>query len=215
MGNIDKYDYEAREGNVDKEALAAEKKKRETIRRRIMFVFKTFLCHLAAVALYLVVFANTGDFKSYYDVQEERIVLIIFSIIAVAVYGFIISIELGKNAAAREAFIKDRPFERKKRIALAKGNVVSYSVIYAIFQLPAAIYHLFAGYDYIETSIFEYFYVLDMGLMELTHIGLVGAVLNTVIFAATLFVSNLITCRHWQADEENFDKGEKMKRKYG
>ncbi|MBQ8333261.1 MAG: hypothetical protein IJX93_05760 [Clostridia bacterium] len=215
MGNIDKYDYEAKGGNVDLAVLAAEKRKRETIRGRILFTFKTFICHLAAVLLYLVVFANTGDFQSYYDVAEERIVLIIFSIIAVVIYGLIISIELSKNVTAREIFIKDRPFERKKRVRLALSNVIPYSVIYLIFQMPAAIYHLFVGYDYVETSIFEYFYVLDMGLMELTHVGVVGAILNTIIFAAALFVSNLLTCRRWQADEKRFEKGEKMKRKYG
>ena len=135
MSNLDKYDYEAVGANVDKEALAAEKKKREIARGRILFLFKTFLCHLLAVVLYLVIFANTGDFQSYYDVAEERVVLIVFSIIAVAVFGALISIELGKNVAAREAFIKDRPYERKKRIRLALGNVVSYSVIYLIFQM--------------------------------------------------------------------------------
>ena len=215
MGNLDKYDYEALGANVDKEALAAEKKKREIARGRILFLFKTFLCHLAAVVLYLVVFANTGDFQSYYDVAEERTVLIIFSSIAVVIFGALISIELGKNASAREIYIKDRPFDKKKRVSLALENVVSYSVIYLAFQMPAAIYHLFAGYDYIETSIFEYFYVLDMGMMELTRVGILGAILNTAIFAATLFVCNIFTCRRWQADEERFEKGEKMKRKYG
>ena len=92
MGNLDKYDYEAVAANVDKSVLAAEKKKKENARRRIAFFVKSIVCHLIAVAFYLVVFANTGDFKSYYDVQEERVVLIIFSIIAVAIYGALISI---------------------------------------------------------------------------------------------------------------------------
>ena len=215
MGNIDKYDYEAVGANVDKAVLAAEKKKRETIRRRIAFFVKALICHVVAVALYLVVFANTGDFKSYYDIAEERVVLIIFSIIAVAVFGAIISIELYKNAAAKEIYIKDRPFERGKRMLLARDGIVSYSVIYFALQIPAATYHLFAGYHYVDTSIFEYFYVLDIGLMELTHVGFVGAILNTVIFAASLFLCRLFIINGWQKDEEKFDKGEKMKRKYG
>ena len=215
MGNIDKYDYEAVAANVDKTALAAEKKKKEEARRRIAFFVKSVACHIAAVLLYLVVFANTGDFKSYYDVQEERVVLIIFSIIAVAIFGALISIELYKSVPAKEEYIKDRPFERAKRIKIARGTILPYSIIYFALQLPAAIYHLFAGYHYIDTSIFEYFYVLDMGLMELTRIGVIGAVLNTLIFAASLFVSRLLIVRAWQKDEEKFDRGEKMKRKYG
>jgi hypothetical protein len=215
MGNLDKYDYEAVAANVDKSVLAAEKKKKENARRRIAFFVKSIVCHLIAVAFYLVVFANTGDFKSYYDVQEERVVLIIFSIIAVAIYGALISIELYKSVEAREAYIKDRPFERAKRVKIARDTILTYSIIYFALQLPAAIYHLFAGYHYIDTSIFEYFYVLDMGLMELTHIGVIGALLNTLIFAASLFVCRLLIVRAWQKDEEKFDKGEKMKRKYG
>lgn len=215
MGNIDKYDYEATGANVDQSVLAAEKRKRQTTRKRIGFFIKTVICHVLAVALYLVVFANTGDFKSYYDIQEERTVLIIFSIIAVAIFGALISIELYKSTSTREAYIKDKPFDKTKRMRLAFSDVIQYSIIYSAVQLPAAIYHLFAGYDYVETSIFEYFYVLDMGLMELTHVGIIGAVLNTVIFAASLFVFRLWIVKGWQKEEERFDKGEKMKRKYG
>ena len=215
MSNLDRYDYESVGANVDQSVLAAEKKKREAIRRRIGFFIKAVICHVAAVALYLVVFANTGDFKSYYDVAEERIVLIIFSIIAVAVFGAITSIELYKNAAAREAYVKDKPFESAKQLKLALDGVIPYSVIYLCLQVPAAVYHLFAGYHYVDTSIFEYFYVLDMGLMELTGVGFIGVILNTAIFAASLLVSRIMILRAWQKDEERFDKGEKMKRKYG
>ena len=215
MGSIDKYDYEAVGANVDKAVLAAERKKRETIRKRIAFFVKALICHVAAVVLYLVVFANTGDFKSYYDIAEERVVLIVFSIIAVAVFGAIVSIELYKNTAAREAYIKDRPFEKAKMMSLARDGVIGYSIIYLALQLPEAVYHLCAGYHYVETSIFEYFYVLDIGLMELTRVGIIGAILNTVLFAASLFISRLLIVRAWQKDEEKFDKGEKMKRKYG
>lgn len=215
MGNLDKYDYEAVGANVDKAVLAAEKRKREITRQRIGFFIKAVICHVAAVLLYLVVFANTGDFKSYYDVKEERVVLIIFSAIAVAIFGAITSIELYKNVGMRESYIKDKPFERKKHVNVAKESIIPYSIIYFALQLPAAVYHLFAGYDYIETSIFEYFYVLDMGLMELTGIGPIGAILNTVIFAFGLFICRFLIVKGWQKDEEKFDKGEKMKRKYG
>ena len=159
MGSIDKYDYEAVGANVDKAVLAAERKKRETIRKRIAFFVKALICHVAAVVLYLVVFANTGDFKSYYDIAEERVVLIVFSIIAVAVFGAIISIELYKNTAAREAYIKDRPFEKAKMMSLARDGVIGYSIIYLALQLPEAVYHLFAGYhlNMMPTNIDQYF----------------------------------------------------------
>ena len=215
MSNMNKYDYEASDANVDKAALAAEREKRKNVKQRMLFVFKTFVFHLIALAVYLVVFANTGDFESYYDVNEERAVLIVFSAIAVTVFGAVNSIELLRDTDKKELFIKDRPFERKKRIRLASDDVLPYTITYAVFQLPAAIFHLFAGFDYIETSIFEYFYVLDMGLMELTRVGFVGIILNSAIFAAALFLSRLYVCRRWQADEEKFDRGEKMKRKYG
>lgn len=215
MGNINKYDYEASNANVDPVALAEEKAKNLKIKRRMLFLFKTFVCHLVAVAIYLVVFANTGNFESYYDASEERRVLIIFSLIAVALFGAVCAVELARNASAREKFIKDKPFGTKKIFLLAKDGVVTYSLMYLIFQLPAAIYHLFSGYDYVEPSVFEYFYVLDMGMMELTRIGFVGAIANTLVFAATLFVSRLYFCRRWQSDEEKFDKEQKMKRRYG
>ena len=215
MSNLNRYDYESTGANVDQSVLEAERKKRETIRKRIGFFIKTVICHVLAVALYLVVFANTGDFKSYYDIQEERKVLIIFSIIAVAVFGALISIELYKSAEAKEAYLKDKPFDKKKHFALARDGVLTYAILYFLIQLPSAVYHLFAGYDYVETSIFEYFYVLDMGLMELTHIGIIGAILNVIIFTATLLASRYFIIRAWQKDEDRFDKGEKMKRKYG
>ena len=215
MGNMNKYDYEASDANVDKAALAAEKEKRRTAKRRLLFLFKTVVFHLIALAVYLVVFANTGDFESYYDAAEERTVLIIFSAIAVAVFGALNSIELYRDADQKERFIKDRPFDRRKNLRLACREIAPYSIIYAIFQLPAAIYHLVAGFDYVGTSVFEYFYVLDMGLMELTRVGFIGIILNVILFAVTLLLSRLYVCRGWQADEERFDKGEKMKRKYG
>jgi hypothetical protein len=215
MNNMNRYDYEASDANVDKAALAAEREKRRTTKRRMLFVLTTVICHLVALAVYLVVFANTGDFQSYYDETEERIVLIIFGVLAVAVFGALNAIGFAKDTDAREYFIKDRPFSRKKRITLAKREVIPFAVIYAAFQLPAAIFHLIAGFDYVETSIFEYFYVLDMGLMELTRVGFIGAVINAVIFAVSLFLTRLYICRRWQADEEKFEKVEKMKRKYG
>ena len=215
MSNLNRYDYETLDANVDKEALAAEKAKRIETKRRMLFVFKTVIAHIVALAAYLVVFSNTGDFESYYDESEERIVLTIFSAIAVAVFGALNSIELFRSSDKKEAFIKDRPFERKKNISLALGEVRTYTILYAIFQLPAAIYHLFAGFDYIETSIFEHFFVLDMGLMELCRFAPLGIVLNCIIFAAFLFLFRLNVCRRWQKDEESFERGEKMKRKYG
>lgn len=215
MSNLNRYDYETTDANVDKEALAAEKAKRIETKRRMLFVFKTVIYHLIALAVYLVVFANTGDFESYYDESEERVVLIIFSAIAVAVFGALNSIELMKSTDKKEAFIKDRPFERKKTLSVALGDVRVYTIIYAILQIPAAIYHLFAGFDYIETSLLEHFYVLDMGLMELCRFGLLGIILNCIIFAAFLFLFRLSICRRWQKDEESFERGEKMKRKYG
>ena len=215
MNNMNKYDYEASDANVDKVALAAEREKRRTTKRRMLFVLKAIAFHLIALAVYLVVFANTGDFESYYDASEERAVLIIFSAIAVAVFGALNSIELYKDVDQKELFIKDRPFSKRKTLQLACREIAPYSIIYAILQLPAAIYHLVAGFDYVGTSAFEYFYVLDMGLMELTHVGFVGIILNVILFAATLLLSRLYVCRGWRADEERFDRGEKMKRKYG
>ena len=100
-------------------------------------------------------------------------------------------------------------------MSLARDGVIGYSIIYLALQLPEAVYHLFAGYHYVETSIFEYFYVLDIGLMELTRVGIIGAILNTALFAASLFLCRLYIIKGWQKDEEKFDKGEKMKRKYG
>ena len=60
-------------------------------------------------------------------------------------------------------------------------------------------YHFF-GFSYAFPTVIDNFYVLDAGLMELTGIGIVGAILNTLLFTALHTLFRFMTYRRWKRE---------------
>ena len=68
MKNLDRFDDEARVGNIDASELEKQKVRTAQIKRRIMFFVKLFLYHLASMIIYGIALSSTVSA----DVYEER-----------------------------------------------------------------------------------------------------------------------------------------------
>ena len=58
--------------------------------------------------------------------------------------------------------------------------------VYAVFQLPFLIFYLAWGLDLVYTTGFEKFYIMSAGTYATIHSGILGYLLNVLMFAALL-----------------------------
>ena len=218
MKNIDRYDDEAMRVNVDQAEVERQKEKRARIKRRMLFTVKLFGYHIVAFVLYVFLFSTASDAEVAHETGLEKNVLALVGALAIFFFALFISLELSWNGDARREFkniLKTTPYSVKLPLTLSLDAILPFSIIYFVFQIPAALFHHFFGYSYTDPIIIDSFYTMDMGFMELTGVGFLGAVINTILFAVFLIGIRFFIYRGWKLEKDRFDKGEKMRRKYG
>ena len=201
MKNIDRYDEEVK--NIDLEEVARQKARVAKKKKLILFTAKLFIYHLAACVLYIVMFSPATGAEVAHDTNGEAGILSFFCILAIALFSLFISFELSSKGELRRDFtelMKTESFTPALFWSLSSENVVRYGIVYFIFQLPFAIFHHFFGFEYVYPSVIDNLYTLDAGLMELTGIGILGAVLNTLLFTALHALFRFMTYRRWKSE---------------
>lgn len=218
MGNLDRFDDEAMQRNADDAAREEIRQKNAKIKHYMLFAGKLFLWHIVAFILYVFLFSSAADAESFYDTGYERKILAIFGVMATFVFSLFTSFELWGDGVAKRSYkdlLRSVKYELKIPAKMSLLGILPCSIVYFAFQIPGVIFYHIFGYSYFNPMIIDKFYTMDIGMMELTGIGIVGAVINTVLFAAFLYALRMYIYHSWKREKENFDKEEKMPRKYG
>lgn len=201
MSNYNKYSDEV--NNFDPAEVERLRQKREKKRHELLFIAKMFLYHLAACVIYIIIFSPSTDAEVAHDTNGESYILAFFSVLAITLFSFIISLEISSNGETQREFtnrMKTESLSPALFFSYVKERLIGYSVIYLIFQLPFAAFHLFFGFEYVRPTVIDNLYTMDAGLMELIGIGFVGAILNVLLFAALLTLFNYLTFRRWKSE---------------
>lgn len=201
MKGIDKYDEEVK--NVDEEEVARIKAKTAAKKSLLLFAAKLFVYHIAACILYIIMFSPSTDAEIAHDTGGEAALLAFFCTVAIALFSLFISFELSSKGELRRDFtelMKTEKFSLRLFWSLSGKPIVRYGIIYLIFQLPFAVFHHFFGFEYVYPTVIDNLFTLDAGLMELTGIGILGAVLNALLFSALHALFRYMTYRRWKKE---------------
>ena len=201
MKNIDKYDEEVK--NVDAEEVARNKVKFAEKKALLLFSAKLFIYHLAACVLYIIMFSPATGAEVAHDTNGEAGILTFFCVIAITLFSLFISFELSSKGELRRDFtdlLKIEPMTLKLIWSLSRKPIVRYGIIYFIIQLPFAVFHHFFGFEYVYPTVIDNLFTLDAGLMELTGIGILGAVLNALLFTVLHALFRYMTYRRWKKE---------------
>ena len=200
MKNLDRFDDEVRGGNIDTAALEKQKSRTAQIKRSILFFVKLFLYHFATMIIYGIVLSSTVSA----DVYEERgaavYILTVFSLLAIVLFSFIISLELNADGDRKRKFldlVSEQKLSLNLALKLSRTDAAVYTAIYFAFQLPMCIFHHFFGFDALLVTMFEQYFIMDIGFMELTTLGILGTLINCILFAAALLLFNIMTYYRW------------------
>lgn len=199
MKNIDKYDEEVK--NVDPKEVARIGAKNTRKRKAILFAAKLFIFHLVALLLYIFTFSTAADAEVAHGTGLEGRVLFTFSLIAIAFFALFISFELSSKGELRREFtdlMKKEQFSVKLALELSRDELCYYSAVYFAFQIPFAIFHHIFGFEYRYPTVIDNFFTMDAGLMELTGIGFLGALLNTLLFTFLMMLFRYLTYLRWK-----------------
>ena len=201
MKNIDKYDEEVK--NIDTEEVARFKAKIAERKALLLFSAKLFIYHLAACVLYIIMFSPATGAEVAHDTNGEAGILSFFCVIAISLFSLFISFELSSKGELRRDFtdlLKIEPMTLKLLWSLSRKPIIRYGIIYFVIQLPFAVFHHFFGFEYVYPTVIDNFYTIDAGLMELTGIGIVGAILNTLLFTVLHALFRFMTYRRWKSE---------------
>ena len=201
MKNLDRFDDEVRGGNIDAAELEKQKSRTARIKRSIMFFVKLFLYHFATMIVYGIVLSSTVSSDVYEERGAAKTILAVFSLLAILLFAFIISLELSSDGERKRSFlalIGGQELSPALAIKLSRTDATVYTAIYFAFQLPMCIFHHFFGFDALLVTIFEQYFIMDIGFMELSTLGIVGTVINCLLFVVPLLSFNMLTYYRWK-----------------
>ena len=218
MKDIDRYDDEVMRSNADEAEISRKREKRAKIKRRILFGVKLFVAHIVALIFYFCLFSTAIDAELVHETGLEDNVLAFYSTLMIFSFSLVVSLELMWNGDERREYkniLKTTPFSATDVLNRSLDSVIPFCIIYFAFQIPGAIFHHIFGYSYTAPIIIDSFYTMDMGFMELTNVGFLGALINTVLFAVFLIDIRFCVYLGWKREKDRFDGGEKTRRRYG
>ena len=201
MASYNRFDDETH--NLDEAEVERLRERREVKRRDVMFIAKMLIYHVAACIIYIIIFSPASDAEMVHDTSGEAYILSFFSLLAIVLFSFIVSLELSSKGELRRDFtdrMKTESFDLKVYLSYTKRHLGRYGVIYLIFQIPFVIFHLLFGFEYVRPTVIDNLYTMDAGLMELTRFAPLGAVLNVLLFVGLLALFNYITLKRWKSE---------------
>jgi uncharacterized oligopeptide transporter (OPT) family protein len=204
MKDIDRFDEDVRMNPVDQKCIDRQKRTRARIKQALMFTAQLFLFHLIVLLFYSLFVNTTIKTEIYHESGLERTILLVFSLFVTALFAIISGLQLAGDGAHRRAFsqaLADSPFIPLLPLSHIYPKLAVQGICYLAFQLPFVLFHLALGFYYPQPTAIEKFYSMDAGLMEWTRVGILGAILNTLLFlVVTTLVRYLIYCR-WNKEK--------------
>ena len=210
MKNIDRYDDEARLLSPDEETVVKQKKKRATIKQGLKFAIKLLICHIVGYILYVSLFGSAVDAEVYYQTGLEKVIMAWITTIAVAIISLITCFEVSRDGEKRRDFGRILDTEKMSFPLfwrLASKDIRLYTLVYFLFQIPMCIFHHIFGFYYAKPTLFEGFYTIDVGFMELTGIGFLGGLITALLFFLFYSAFRYLTYFRWSREKIRYDKG--------
>ncbi len=212
MKNIERYDEEVKRDPAAEAACEKRKKRQAIFRRAVMFVGKLLVLHLAMMIIFDILLTNPvaqmiiDSQNSFSGVDPDRYKgsVLAFSLFSIALLGFIASLDLSASGERRREFmgiLKNESISFSLMWRDSKNEVLLQACSYLIYQIPICIFYHAAGFYFINPTLFEGFHVMDIGLYEITGIGVVGLLLNVIVFAAVVMIFRILTYLRWSKQE--------------
>ena len=202
MKNLDRFDDEVRkEDNVDNDAIEKQKIRTAQIKRGIMFFVKLFLYHFATMIFYGFAFSSIVSRDVYEEMGAAKYIIVGFSFFATILFAFIVSLELNADNDRKRIFldiIKEQELTPVLSIKLSRPDAIMYTAIYFAFQLPMCIFHHFFGFDVLLATAFEQYFIMDIGFMELFSFGILGTIVNCILFVIPFVLFKMLTYYRWK-----------------
>jgi len=210
MKNIDRYDDEARLLSPDEETSEKQKRKRATIKQGLKFAIKLMICHIVGYVLYVFLISNAVDAEVYYQTGLEKNIMAWVTTIALAIISLITCFEISRDGEKRRDFGRILDNEKMSFTLfwrLASKDIRLYTLVYFLFQIPMCIFHHIFGFFYLQPTVIEGFYVIDVGFMELTGIGFLGGLITALLFFLFYSAFRYLTYFRWSREKIRYDKG--------
>lgn len=173
-------------------------------RHYVHFTLKWIVVHLGAM---LIQSFFAGFFaQSVYDekIHHAQRVSLLISLLAIFSFCIYEALRFNGDNELRKAFreqckTEDIPLPALAKMILKKHLI--HTAIFAALQLPYMIFYSFFGAAYVGSILFEDFFCIEMGIYEITGIGILGFLLSSLLFFALQMLLELLILRSWKRDE--------------
>ena len=187
--------------DLDEATALKRKKKNRFIKSIIRYVLILIIWHLAATLLYGICFSSLMEqYLRANMLKTVDVILAIYSAITIFLLSFFSSADLKDAHETRRAFIeqlKGRKISFGSCMKFSLWQIVLYTAIYFVFQLPFCLFHHAYGFDHIYVTIYEQYHIMDVGFMQLTGVGILGTLINCIIFFFSLMMFHYFTYISW------------------
>ena len=172
-------------------------------RHYVHFTLKWIVVHLGAMLIqsfFAGYFAQSVYDEKIYHAQRVSLLISLAAILAFCIYE---ALRFKGDNELRKAFreeckTKDMPLPDLCKLIWKKHLI--HTAIFAVFQLPYMIFYSFFGAAYVGSILFEDFFCIEMGIYEITGIGIVGLLMGSVLFFGLQIILDLLTFRNWKGD---------------
>lgn len=204
MKDMDRWDEHASQYEPGEQELLRRRKKRLLIKRILWFALKDVLYHGVTLILFFLFAKRMIDAEVYHESGLERPILIIFSMVATLIHALITGFELSGDGERRRAFLQlldKRPFTPLLPLETASPDLTMMTVCHLAIQLPFVLFHHALGFFYPRLTVIEQFYSMDAGWMELTRVGIIGALLHTLVFILIVTAVRYVVYCRWNKEK--------------
>jgi hypothetical protein len=204
MKDIDRFDEHANLNEPSEQDILRARQKKKKFKQAVRFLIKNFLYHAVTLILFSLFVERMIETELYHETGLEKNVLIIFGLLATVIHILIAGLELSGDGESRRAFCKlldQRPFTPSLPLKVAGPELKVIAICHLAFQLPFTLFHHLLGFYYPIPTLIEKFYCMDAGWMELTGLGIVGALLHTIVFMLGTTALRYLVYLRWKKEK--------------
>lgn len=204
MKDIDRLDEHANLYEPGEREILRQRRKRKLIKQILWTLFKNLVYHGVTMILFFLFIKRMIESEVYHESGLERNILIIFALLATLIHALITGFELSGDGERRRAFLqllKNQPYSPLLSLNTAVPDLTVIAICHIGFQLPFVLFYHALGFFYPHLTIVEEFYCMDAGWMELTRIGMIGALLHTLVFILIVAIVRYTIYAKWNKEK--------------
>ena len=204
MKDIDRFDEHANRNEPSEQDILRARQKKQTFRKALHFLIKNFVYHAVTLILFSLFTKRMIETEIYNKTGLERGILVGYALLATTIHIVITGLELLRDGERRRDFNKlldQRPFTPSLPITCMLPDIKVIAICHLAFQLPFALFHHLLGFYYPIPTLIEMFYCMDAGWMEMVGVGILGALLHTLVFTLGTAVFRYFVYLQWRKEK--------------